>query len=234
MNLQEKQEKLEDIIEQISTKGHNESLLQELIRCYCDIYLAKNYQNLGNCIDTFCNCTSENLDSDFFAQIIKPKAYVGDKGLADQFLNSLCSHIRHWVVMNNESLSQVYTNLGLLGKDNQTAQFWWNSTVNALTEFPFKDLCKVISIKPILGEIYFILEKNLKMLLMEKGIPEDSYTINYGILYGSQEVLECELVDKTDDAEWMEYKVKYSWAHEEFEYQTQKGLHISRKPQKRI
>lgn len=72
MDLKEKQKKLEAIIEQISTKGHDEELLQQLTRCYCDIYLTENYQNLGICIDAFCNYTGENLDSDFFGRIIKP------------------------------------------------------------------------------------------------------------------------------------------------------------------
>lgn len=61
---------LENTIGEISVQGHDENLLQQLIREYLNIYLAKDYQKLGDYIDLF-KSTSESLDSGFFGQIIK-------------------------------------------------------------------------------------------------------------------------------------------------------------------
>lgn len=121
--------------------------------------------------------------------------------------------------MKNESLNQIYTGLGVLGSSNQAAQFWWNTAVNALTEFTFGDLCKVIPNKSISNDTYFICEKELRMLLMEKGIPEDSYTIDYGTMYGGKILIVGNPVDDI--------------FIEQIKKEKQKGLYISRKPRKR-
>lgn len=44
---------LENIISEVGIKGHNEYLLQQLIKGYLDIYLAKDYHKLGVFIDEF-------------------------------------------------------------------------------------------------------------------------------------------------------------------------------------
>lgn len=201
MDLQGKQMMLENIISEISSKGHDERLLQQLIRCYLDIYLAKDYQKLGAFIDEF-RTTSEHLYSDFFGQIIKTGegTSVNDNGLGSRFTNGFRSSLVHNIIKKNESLKQIYTSLGVL--DNNTdkcADFWWSRVVSSLDGFDFKELCQVIPnedlTKGSLLEMFFIRENDLRTLLIEKGISEEEYFIDYGTMYGGSILIVGHVVD---------------------------------------
>lgn len=211
-------EELENIIKEMNEKGHEELLLQQLIKCYPNIYLSEAYQKLGNCIDAFQDCTSMNLESNFFGQIIKTGEYTSavDNRLGAIFANEFRSRFVHTIIKYSETLKQLYADLGVLNADQKEAQFWWDSVVNALKEFEFEDLCKVIPNKNIPSDYYFIREKDLRVLLMQKGILEDNYTISYGNLYGERILFARDPVD--------ELFIK------KVNEQRQKGLHISRNP----
>jgi len=220
MDLQEKQIMLENIISEISSKGHDERLLQQLIRCYLDIYLAKDYQKLGYFIDVFQN-TGENLCGDFFGQIIKTGEGTSaeDDALGNRFTNGFRSSLVHTIIKKNESLKQIYTSLGVL--DNNTdecAEFWWNRVVNSLADFDFKDLCQVMPNGYVTGgsfQMVIIRENDLRALLSEKGISEEDYSIDYGTMYGGKVLIVGHAVDDM-------------W-REEFKKQRQKGLYLHRK-----
>lgn len=200
MDLQEKQIMLENIISEISNKGDDERLLQQLIRCYLDIYLAKDYQKLGYFIDVFQNA-SENLCGDFFGQIIKTGEGTSaeDDALGSRFTNGFCSSLVHSIIKKNESLKQIYTSLGVL--DNNTdecAKFWWNRVVSSLDDFDFKELCQVAPNRDLTKgslEMFFIRENDLRALLIEKGISEEEYFIDYGTVYGGPILIVGHAVD---------------------------------------
>lgn len=189
MDLQEKQIMLENIISELSSKGHDEYLLQELIRCYLDIYLAKDYKALGYFIDVFQN-TDGSLCGGFFGQVIKPgeSTSVEDHALGSRFANFFRSSLVHTIIKGNESLKQIYLGLGVL--DNHTdkgAKFWWDRVVSSLADFAFQDLCQVTPNSYLTGgmnEMYIIRENDLRALLSEKGISEEDYSIDYGTIYG--------------------------------------------------
>jgi len=200
MNLQEKQIMLENIISEISNKGHDELLLQQLIRCYLDIYLAKDCQKLGVFIDVFQN-TDEDLCSEFFGQIIKTGKYTSarDEALGHIFANNFCSSLVQIVIKKNASLKQIYTNLGVLDLNTEEfANFWWNRVEMSLTDFDFNDLCKVIPNRYLTNnslQMFFIREKDLRTLLSEKGISEEDYSIDYSEIFGGGVICSSALSD---------------------------------------
>ena len=220
MDLHEKQIMLENIINEISSKGHDERLLQQLIRCYLDIYLAKDYQTLGDLIEAFQN-TDENLCGDFFGQIIKTGEGTSakDAALGNRFTNDFHLSLILTIIKKNESLRQIYTSLGVL--DNNTdecAEFWWNRVVSCLADFDFNDLCQVMPNRYLTGgsiQMFIIRENDLRALLSEKGISEEDYSIDCGTMYGSKVLMVGHVVDEV-------------W-REEFKKQKQKGLYLHRK-----
>lgn len=183
---------LENIINEISHKGHDNHLLQQLIRCYLDIYLAKDYQILGDYIDVF-QSTNEILCSNFFGQIIKTGKGTAaeDDSLGSRFTNGSRASLVHNVIKKNESLKQIYTSLGVLdnAQEHECAQFWWNNVVNALTDFDFEHLCQIAPNGNLTNgslQMYFIRENDLKILLMEKKFTKENYSIDYGTIYGGK------------------------------------------------
>lgn len=189
MNLEEEVEMLENVIKEIRNKGHNENLLHQLIKCYLGIYLAKDYKKIGEYVDIFKN-DNRNLNHEFFGQIIKTgKDTSSEDGLGAKFANNFCSSFVHFCIKGNVSLKQIYTSLGVLDNNQEQAEFWWNNVVNALSEFDFEDLCQIVPNKDVTGgslQICFICEKDLRTLLIEKGISEEEYSINYGTMFSSK------------------------------------------------
>lgn len=190
MNLEENVKMLENIIKEIRIVGHNENLLQQLIRCYLDIYLAKDYEKIGGYIDTLKK-DDENRNSKFFGQIIKTGKGTSaeDNGLGSRFTNGFRSVFVRFCIKENKSLKQIYTSLGVLDENQEQAGFWWNKVVNALADFEFEDLCQIVPNKDVTDgslQICFVREKDLRTLLSEKGISEENYTINYGTMFSSK------------------------------------------------
>lgn len=219
MNLEEKKIMLENIINEISLKGHDNHLLQQLIKCYLDIYLAKDYQILGDYIDMF-QSNVEIACSNFFGQIIKTGKGTAaeDDSLGSRFTNGFRASLVHNVIKKNESLKQIYTSLGVLDntKEHEYAQFWWNNVVNALTDFDFEHLCQIVPNGNLTNgslQMYSIRENDLITLLMEKKISPENYSIDYGTIYGG-EIL---IIDNTID-DIFRKKIKE---------QKQKGLYIN-------
>ncbi len=189
MNLQEKIVMLESIINEISMKGHDEHLLQQLIKCYLDIYLARYYQRIGEFIDAFQN-KDENLSNYFFGQIIKVEkgASATDDSLVKSFINGFHSSLVHIIIQKNEALKQTYTNLGVLNKDLESYDFWWKRVLNIFAEADFSDLCQIVPNSDLTDgscHILFIRENDLRTL-KEKGISEEEYSLNYGTMYGGR------------------------------------------------
>lgn len=216
MNLEDKRKMLERSIMEISKKDHDELLLQELIKHYLGIYLVKEYQKLGKCID-ICQKTTTNSENVFFGQIIKTGkgTSANDHGLGSYFANQFENNLIRKVIKHNEVLRQIYTNLGVLDKNQEEAEFWWNHIVYALTCFDFGDLCKIIPCGEFTDDwqdSYFILENDLKALLKEKEIPEENYHLDYGRLYGGRVLMVGDPID--------------NMFLNEFQKQRQKGLRI--------
>lgn len=190
MDLQEKIVMLESIINEISMKGHDELLLQQLIKCYLDIYLARYYQSLGEFIDSVQN-RDENSSNYFFGQIIKAGkgATVTTDSLTKTLINGFYFSLVHTIIQKNETLKQIYTNLGVLNKDLECHTFWWTRVLNTFADADFSDLCQIVPNSDLTNgncHILFIRENDLRTLLNEKGIPEEEYSISYGTMYGGR------------------------------------------------
>lgn len=217
VDLNEKMAMLDNIISEISIKGHHECLLQKLIKCYLDIYLSKDYKRIGEYIDAFLNNNKNLLFNDFFGQIIKTgeSTSAEDDGLGSKFTNGFRSSLIHSIIKKNEALKQIYTSLGVLDNKQECAHFWWKNVVNSLEDFNFEELCQIMPDSKLTNnsfEIFFIRENDLKILLSEKGISEENYSIDYGTMYGGGVLMVGHAVDNM-------------W-RKELEKQRQKGLYL--------
>lgn len=228
MSLKERETEFEQVVSEVKDtlkearfihlKDISLEMLQKLMVSYRGLFLAKEYEALGDCIDKFQN-SDENTDDDFFGKIRKGGSPLISSSVGSDFVNSLHGDYKHLFMKKDDFLYKLYGALGFY----DDAEFSWNSTIKACKDFDFENLLQVTpsTLYNSGWHEHFISEANLRKLLQEKEIPESDYSISYGKLLRSDRVFfRYDPVDMT-------YLKEYA-------KENQKGLYIHRSPRRNI
>lgn len=228
MSLKERETEFEQVVSEVKDtlkeassihlKDISFEMLQKLMVSYRGLFLAKEYEKLGDCIDKFQN-SDENTDDDFFGKIRRGGSPLISGSVGCDFANSLRGNYIHLFMKKDDFLYKLYGNLGFY----DDAEFLWNDTIKACKDFDFANLLQVTpsTLYNSSGDESFISEANLRKLLQEKEISESDYSISYGKLPSSNRVFfRYDPVDMT-------YLKDYA-------KENQKGLYIHRSPRRNI
>lgn len=233
MSLKERETEFEQVVSEVKDtlkeassihlKDISLEMLQKLMVSYRGLFLAKEYETLGDCIDKFQN-SDENTDDDFFGKIRKTGGGPLTRGsVGADFANRLRGSYEFDFMKKDDFLYKLYGDLWGLYDGQVHAEFSWNNTIEACSDLDFENLLQVTPstiYNPGWHE-YFISEANLRKLLQEKEIPESDYSISYGKLLSPGRVI---FLDDPVDRMWSK----------EYAKENQKGLYIHRSPRRNI